>query len=89
MFILRRITSESNEINEIIGSTYHLILRERQPKEFKEALKEFSYPDDNEFMYGVILYWENNSHRIMPLYKKSHYFIMTESGKTFSNLTYK
>lgn len=89
MFILRRITSESNEINEILGDSYSLILRERHNKEYERTLliQKWDKNAQLENLYGFIVH--NNGQKVIPLYKKSHYFIMTSDGKTFSNITFK
>ena len=40
-------------------------------------------------MYGFISHSNNNGCGIIPMYKKSNYFVMMSDGKTFSNITYK
>lgn len=88
MFILRRITSEGNELNDCLGDRYHLVLKERNQEEYEKALKVLKWKDDEE-LYGFIIYSKGNEMIHYPLYKKSVYFIMTETGKTFANISKK
>ena len=89
MYTLRRITSESVEINLCLGFSYTLILKERNEGEFERTAKLMKW-DEAEItseIYGFISF--NNGSEIVPLYKKSNYFVMMSDGKTFSNITYK
>jgi hypothetical protein len=84
MFILRRITSENIEINTCLGIDYVLISREKNLEEFKKTTELWTEEDSKE-VYGLVTYDEGES--IMPLYKKSQYYVMIGDGKTFSNIT--
>jgi len=86
MLVLRRITSENLEINTALGDEYVLVLRERNKKDFEKFTKSWSNEDLFE-VYGLISF--NDGSSIMPLYKKSNYYIMSSDGKTFDNLTEK
>jgi len=87
MFILRRITSESIEINECLGTRYVLILKERNNGEFERAAKIMNWDDADmtKDVYGFITY--NNGANMMPLYQESSYFIMASDGKTVANIS--
>ena len=89
MFILRRITSKSIEINDCLGTSYVMILKERNSVEFEKTAKAMKLDDADmtKDMYGFITY--NNGVNIMPLYQKSHYFIMASDGKTVANISNK
>jgi len=89
MFILRRITSEGNERNERIGKSYHPVRKIENAEEYQKTFKTWllGLEKDDEDIYGFVVYNEGQS--IIPLYKKSVYFMMTESGKTFANLSLK
>jgi len=89
MFILRRITSESIEINTCLGISYVMILKERNNDEFEKVAKSMKWDDADmtKDMYGFLTY--NNGGETMPLYQKSHYFIMASDGKTVANITNK
>ena len=84
MFILRRITSEGLELNTCLGVEYVLVLKERNESEFKERTKLW-HEYETEDLYGIICFEDGAS--IMPLHKKSSYYIMTSDGKTFDNVT--
>lgn len=86
MFILRTITGDGHEINQCLGESYNIVLKEQHPDDFKEGqLKEWAetFPE----IYGAIFYAGGSE--IRPLYKKQWNYIMTESGKTFANISYK
>lgn len=89
MFILRRITSGSIEINDCLGMSYVMILGERNSVEFEKTAKAMKWDDEDmtKDIYGFITY--NNGADIMPLYQKSHYFIMASDGKTVANISFK
>lgn len=78
MFILRRITSEWNVSNEILGECYSVV--KEDDKGFEELFKRFGVHKGDTF--GFILYGEN----VQPLYKKSTYYIMVGNGQTFEKL---
>jgi hypothetical protein len=83
MFVLRRITPETIEINTCLGIDYVFVLKERNPDEFKRTTELWKC-DEIESIYGVITFDEGES--IMPLYKDSHYYIMTSNGQTFAKV---
>ena len=91
MYTLRRITSESIEINTCVGLEYTLILKERNEVEFQKTSKLMKWDEAKMIseIYGFISHSNNNGCGIIPLYKKSNYFVMMSDGKTFSNITYK
>lgn len=86
MFILRRLTSLNVERNTVLGESYMLIDRERNPEAFEESIKAMKWvscPDT----YGFISY--NEGQKLEPLYKDSTYFVMTSNGQTFANISLK
>jgi hypothetical protein len=95
MYTLRRITKEDLESNTSLGNEYSLINRETNYEKFRETFfkvfnEECTADSDNTFAkecYGFVV--SQVGEKIHPLYKKQWNYIMTESGKTFSNLTYK
>jgi len=86
MFILRRFTSEGFESNSVIGESYNPVYKETNLDEFNrtQELMKFSEIDQ---IFCFMVY--KNGSEILPLYKKSNYYMMTESGKTFANLTFR
>ena len=89
MLILRRITSESIEINTEMDRDYVLILKERNIEEFKKTAKQLNWENEESIkdIYGFIVFDEGES--IMPLYEKSNYYVMASDGRTFANITHK
>lgn len=102
-FILRTVitnndTKKSSQHNRVIGSDYSLIFREEDYDSFCEMYrKEFEKPhvadmDEtsdslSQNTYGFIII--DNGSIALPLYKNQYNYIMTESGNTFSNISYK
>ncbi len=88
MFVLRRITSEGNEMNDCLGDCYHLILRDGNVTEFEKTLKALKWEHSDE-LYGFVIYSIAGESVNKPLYKKSMYFVMMSNGETFANITFK
>lgn len=97
-FILRKVLNDNTYTNSVLGNQYQVIERETNYDEFSKAFKnnfdKFHVADldptsdnftQNCYAFLVI---EGGS-KLIPLYKKQWNYIMTESGKTFENLTYK
>ena len=95
MFTLRRISSSGVEMNQFLGNGYTLVDRESNYPEFCETFeKTFGYPhtadlDDTSTFDSKNVYAFVVADSIQPLYKKQKNFIMSDSGRTFDNLTYK
>jgi len=88
MFVLRRITPESLEINTCLDIEYVLVLKERNKEEFDKISKlmEWHTEEATKDVYGYVTF--NDGADIMPLYENSHYFVMGSDGKTFSNISH-
>jgi len=95
MFILRRYSSDGMQINQEIGDCYTLIEREINYEEFSKTFKSVfgknhvadldeSSDDDTKNCYAFII-----GSSIQPLYKSQRNYIMSSSGKTFDNLSFK
>lgn len=83
MFVLRRLTSQNVERNTILGDSYVLIDGERNPEDYAKSINKMKCnPDD---VFGFISHNEGQS--LIPLYRKSKYFVMSSNGQTFANLT--
>lgn len=87
MFVLRRITSENNTSNTVLGNSYNTVFEESNEKEFAKTLTAMKWSEKPIEVYGFVIYEDGS--KIMPLYKKSTYFVMLSDGKTFDNLTFK
>ena|SRR3990167_8219134 len=98
MFILRRITSEHRTLNTIIGENYSVVYNgsKDDQQEFDAMFKRMFVIDVKsnnyiremkEEVYAFII--SDSGSRCEPMYKKSYYYVMTESGKTFENISLK
>jgi len=90
MYTLRRINSDKLEINTNLNENYVLVLEEKNKKEFSNIgtkILKFETPEELKDIYGFVSFNEGQS--IIPLYKKSQYYIMQSDGKTFDNITLK
>jgi hypothetical protein len=89
MFILRKVTGDGHEINENLGDSYNITYKELHPKDFEGA--ESIYKDFDDLfpgeLYACITCF--NGSKVIPLWKKQGNYIMTESGKTFANVSFK
>lgn len=88
MFILRRITSEGREGNQVLGEGYNTVFdHQREPenqKEFQELLDPWPAKEE---IFGFVVH--NKGSNIIPLYKKSTYYVMCSDGKTFDRISFK
>lgn len=99
MYTLRRMLNNNNyQSNVFIGDSYDYVDRETAYDEFEKVFhKYFSKQhvsdidtrsdDDTRSVCGFVIYGEGS--KIQPLYIGQRTYIMTESGQTFSNLTYR
>jgi len=85
MFVLRRITSENVTRNTAIGESYIVVDSEKNEKDFNFLIESQKY--DKEEVYGFVSY--NEGSKVIPLYKKSTYFVMVSNGRTFENISHK
>lgn len=84
MFILRSITKRGNESNITLGSKYSLITEADNNEDFKAIQSLTAGQSTNSEVYA---YLEDENGSKIPLYKGQRNYIMTENGRTFSNLT--
>lgn len=102
MFILRsyEITDEPKctERNQIIGDEYSLISKEDKQQfdpAFKylwniDKLEDQPFPGDYyEETFAIIHVVINGVGKYIPLYKKFMYYVMTDSGRTFTSIRFK
>ena len=97
MFTLRKVI-DNIQSNQKLGDDYQVVERETNYDEFCKAYEKFfeknhvadlddSSDNYSQNCYAFILHYGGS--KITPLYKKQYNYIMSENGKTFSNLTYK
>jgi hypothetical protein len=89
MYTLRKITGQDGiEFNFGLGSGYSLVMKDRNSDAFKtmfDAHAKGAFDWDE--VYGFVIGHDDN--KTHCLFIKQHNFIMTDSGKTFSNITLK
>lgn len=85
MYTLRRISSEGVEMNFSLGEQYVVVHQQTSPKEFQRDFEQFknTYPDGEIYCFV----WSEGGKEQYPLFVNQKAFIMTETGRTFSNLT--
>lgn len=96
MFALRKII-ENTQTNYALGIQYQVVERFVDYEDFKVAFKQsFGYEhvadlDDKADNYtkNCYAFISTPDYELIPLYMNQKNYIMTESGKTFSNLTFK
>ena len=83
MFVLRKISGSGVQMNITMGNGYTLITKETNEVEF-EKMKD---PTERDCIYAYIVC--DGGSQVLPLSDKQKAFVMTESGKTFSNVLLK
>ncbi len=97
MFILRIITKEGLQTNTAMGDSYELIDRFGNYEQFREMYEDIferkHYADGDlksdgiaKKCHGFVVY--DDCSVSVPLYKENKYYVMTESGQTFSNISH-
>lgn len=84
MFILRKITGQGVEMNITLGQSYTYIGKIENPQEFDRTLTEIFKRINEDIIYAFV---SNESGEAIPLYSTQRNYIMTESGKTFKNVS--
>lgn len=96
MFTLRRYSKFGVQMNQEIGDNYSFIERECNYNEFCINFERFfkkghvadldpTADQDTKDVYAFI----GNGSVLHPLYKNEHNYIMSSSGKTFDNVSFK
>lgn len=98
MYTLRTFNETGIETNRAIGDNYQVISRDVNYEKFREAYELFwnkphvadlDTESDKHTRQTFCFLAIKQGAELIPLYKDESYYMMTESGKTFSNLTYK
>lgn len=87
MFILRKTGSDNSQINNSLGSFYILVESESSKELFKSTLKKLGIDNSDGKIYALISC--KDGQKTHYLYKGINYYIMTESGNTFANVSLK
>ena len=86
MYTLRKIFKDGSESNKIIGDSYLLISDDNV--DFDKSMEVY-FKGDAPKEHEIYLFLSHeDGKRLLPLYKTQQNFIVSDSGKTFSNLTH-
>ncbi|MGR3218464.1 MAG: hypothetical protein ACUZ8H_01420 [Candidatus Anammoxibacter sp.] len=86
MYHLRKITKADVESNFAMGNQYTIVDRKKNAKEFTKIVEAYFKEGIEESIFAFIQCSFGN---IYGLDKTDKVYIVTRSGATFSNLTYK
>lgn len=79
-----RIVMENHTENIFLGKSYAVVTDADNPKHFKELAESKGY--NTEYVYAEV--HSDATQESIALSKSYKCYIMTESGKTFSNISY-
>lgn len=90
MYTLRRIAGDGVQMNIALGKTYNLIEKDKSLSEFNRCYQHlFKMKEDEALVTSVYAFVsDEDGKNIYPLFKTQKAYIMTESGKTFSNISF-
>lgn len=87
MYTLRQINKKGVQANTNLGDHYHVVHRGQ------EDFERSNYVQKNkellEKCFAIVIYAKGDYQEVWPLYEDFSYYIMTDTGKTFDNLTFK
>lgn len=86
MLILRTILESKEENNQELGDNYHILRKGQIEERFNQLLEYTEVADKykNE-VYAIV---STSSHiKHIPLFDRNKYYIMTDNGQTFANLS--
>jgi hypothetical protein len=98
MYTLTEISIDQDNVvyNQGLGESFSIIERENSPSKFETAYNAFyNKPDDKMFTLENInpnihcIVATEGGKKLICLTKSNYYYIVTDSGKTFKNLTFK
>lgn len=81
---LRIVNKERIEINHILGDEYTIISKTKNKKRFTETIKLHCGNKVPDNIHSIVI---SSLGTVFLLEKDCQYYIMTENGSTFSNLT--
>lgn len=86
MYTLRTWRSNSDEKNEWIGDSFRIVMRENNEKNFIDEWCFHTKTDNPTLLDPEVIGMIYSEQVEMPLVSNTHYYIMTESGKTFKHI---
>lgn len=89
MFILRQIFKDGQTQNTCLGERYEVTDRRNDEGRFRQLLGRTVTHPDQEKVFAILSYDKGDKIETYPLYEGFSYYIMTESGRTFDNLSFR
>lgn len=87
MFVLREINYKGGDYNTIIGDTYSIVSKDIDPENFEKLREKYEEARGDTGVIGFVSCDRIHSGcKIIPLFMKAKYFIMTSGGGTFETL---
>jgi len=95
MYTLTQIAKDGFTSHDYLGYGFGVVNKEISPEYFLKSYLAWSGENDNpnaeidinENIFAFVI--SEGGKEIFPLYKNQQYYIVTENGKTFKNLTLK
>jgi len=94
MYTLKEIGSDSVITHDYLGYGFSVVNKETSTEYFDKSYRAWSQVDEmdanlkmNDAIFAFVI--SEGGREIFPLYKNRFYYIVTENGKTFNNLTFK
>jgi hypothetical protein len=86
--ILRTKFTDGYEVNQDLGSEYHLVRKETCPSKFSESAEIVFGKNINDFISGTIAFvvYGDGKH-VVPIYGNQDNYILNNDGKLFQALT--
>jgi len=84
MYTLRTVFKENVQSNEHLGKHYTFVGKLESSEEFERTRALLQFNDDSN-IYAFVT--SEGGKEVYPLRNGFYYFIMTDGGKTFDNLT--
>jgi disulfide oxidoreductase YuzD len=87
MYTLRTITKNC-DTNKIIGEWYKVVRKKFNKENFEKYYKDCFNKEKDEMSKKIYAFLQTDDF-IVPLYSDEFYYIVSEGGKTFENLSVK
>ena len=86
MYTLRTWRSNSEETNQWIGDNFRIVMRENNEESFIAEWNFHTKTNNPTLLDPEVIGMIYSEQVEMPLVSNTHYYIMTESGKTFKHI---
>lgn len=86
MYTLRTWSSNSDETNQWIGNHFRIILRENNEAQFVSEWQFHTKTKNESLLSPEVVGMIYSEGLEIPIESNTHYYIMTENGKTFKHI---